>query len=89
MMWWDDGPWGVGGWFVMSLMMVVFGGGLIVAMVWLIQAVTTDKNPGQPLASPAARADEILAERYARGEIDEDDFTRRRAVLHPSGSGRS
>ena len=88
MMWWENAPWDLGGWFAMSVMMVVFWVGLIVALVWLVQAVRTDKNPGQPPASPTAKADEILAERFARSEIDEDEFKRRRAVLHPHGPGR-
>lgn len=85
MMWWDAGPWGLGTWFMMSLMMVVFWGGLIVLLVWLVQAVRTDKNLGQLPGSPPARADAVLAERFARGEIDEDEFKRRRDVLHSSG----
>ncbi len=34
------------------------------------------------------RADEVLAERFARGEIDEEEFIARRDMLH-STSGRS
>ena len=89
-MWWNDGGSGAGTWFLMSLMMIVFWGGLIALAVWLVHSLRTDRNPAQPpppsLPQPStARADEVLAERFARGEIDEDEFKRRRALLH-SGS---
>lgn len=80
MMWWGHGGWGAGDWLAMSLMMVVFWGALIALVVWLVRRLgpdrTTDTTPPRP------RAEEVLAERFARGEIDEDEFTRRRELLH-------
>lgn len=87
MMWWDDGGWGASGWILMSLMMVAFWGGLIALVVWLVQNVRSDTNPGLSAGSPNDRADEVMAERFARGEIDEDEFQRRRDLLHPGGGG--
>jgi putative membrane protein len=87
MMGWDDGGWGTGAWLVMGLMMVLFWGAVIALVVWLVQSVGSDKKPGQTGASPTDRADEVLAERFARGEIDEDEFRRRRDLLH-SGDSR-
>jgi putative membrane protein len=84
-MWWDNGGWGAGGWLVMSLMMVVFWGGLIALLVWLVQSVRSDTNSRQAPGTHTDRADEVLAERFARGDIDEDEYVRRRAVLHPRG----
>jgi putative membrane protein len=86
MMWWDDGGWGAGGWILMSLMMVAFWGGLIALVVWLVQSVRSDSNPRQPAGFPTDRAEEVLAERFARGEIDEDEFQRRRGLLHPGSA---
>jgi putative membrane protein len=75
-----DGSWGIGGWLAMSLMMVVFWGGLIALVVFLVRGV--DRSGQSPMMPPPDRdADQLLAERYARGEIDEDEFTRRREVL--------
>lgn len=80
MMGWD-GTWGIGGWLAMGLMMVVFWGGLIALVVLLVRGSfrtgqTTTTTP------PQRDAGDLLAERYARGEIDdEDEFTRRREVL--------
>lgn len=79
MMWYDHGSWGAGGWVVMGLMMLVFWGGLVAVVAWLINSSRRDGPP------PPRSADELLAERFARGEIDEDEFTHRRELLHSSG----
>lgn len=80
MMDWDGG-WDVGGWIVMSLMMVVVWGLPIALVVW---AVRGSFHRDQPSVTTASRqdADHVLAERYARGEIDENEFDHRREVLH-------
>jgi putative membrane protein len=67
--------WGAGG-LVMMLMMLVFWGlviaGLIVGLRWLIgQGHTTHRD----------EALEILRQRYARGEIDKQEFEARRRDL--------
>lgn len=85
MMSWDDG-WGAGGWLGMSLMMmmmVAFWGGLIALIVWAVRSATPrQEGPWGPRVGSTERADEVLAERFARGEIDEEEFTRRRELLH-------
>jgi len=70
---WDYGA-GWGGWLVMTLTMVVFWGGLATVIVLLLR---------RPVASPREDTSAaILAERFARGEIDETEYERRRQVLH-------
>jgi putative membrane protein len=89
MMWWSDGGWGSGWWLLMSLMMVAFWGALIAVAVWAIRTFSTEK-PRPSAGVPSAATDhaaEVLAERFARGEIEEDEFARRRAVLHQTRSG--
>ena len=82
---WTDG-WG--GWIggtVMMLMMLVFWGGLIALVVFLARGFGTWQSQGErqrrepDLREPDAR--EILAERFARGEISDDEFEQRRRVL--------
>jgi putative membrane protein len=80
MMWWNHGGWDTGDWFAMSLMMVLFWGGLIALVVWIVRSLRTDQRNGAPPTTP--HADDVLAERFARGEIDDDEFTRRRELLH-------
>jgi putative membrane protein len=79
MMDWDGG-WGVVGWLGMGLMMVTIWVVPIALVVWLVvrgsraDRVTDTK-------SPISHPDEVLAERFARGEIDEDEFNRRHELL--------
>ena len=74
-----DGGWGWGGWLVMTISMLLFWGALIALAVWAIRqlAAPRDRDRGERPASALA----ILEERYARGEIDREEFERRRAVL--------
>ena len=81
----NDGSWGAGDWVAMSAMMLVFWGAIVALVIW---AVRTPRSR-QAVASPK----EILAERFARGDIDDDEFRRRRDALagagSPSGTERS
>jgi putative membrane protein len=62
-----------------------FGGGLmwifwillIVLMLWAVKAAVTASNGSSGHRSPR----EILDDRFARGEIDEDEYRRRRQEL--------
>lgn len=85
MLWWDGNGWGLGGWFVIALMMVIFWGLLIAGVVALARYTGSSHRadrPGGPGTPPGAgRAEDVLAERFARGEIDEDEYRRRLAVL--------
>jgi len=69
------------GWIVGLLIMVLFWGLVIAAIVlgirWLIRADRRGSHEGP--AAPDAL--EVLRQRYARGEIDEAEYERRRAVL--------
>lgn len=88
MMWWNHGAWGAGDWFAMSFMMIVFWGLLIAVAVWLVRSSRNgrDSTIGVGTRSVTPRADELLAERFARGEIDADEYGRRSAVLHDNPS---
>jgi putative membrane protein len=60
-------------------------GGIILGIRWLIRQERNSRLP--PAAGPAAGASpaedpiEVLRHRYARGEIDEEEFERRRKTL--------
>ncbi len=83
MMW--TGTWnGWGGGFVMLLSMVVFWGGVIWAIGYAIRKSSDPAVPG----SDAPSATQILENRFARGEIDSDEFDERRRILNgPAASG--
>lgn len=79
---WHDDDWGVGSWFGMTLGMLLFWGALFALAMWVIRGMERAPqapDEGSEVVGETALA--ILARRYARGEIDEDEFTRRRAVL--------
>lgn len=57
--------------------MLLFWVGVVVLIVWAVRNVD-DKRVERDISN---RAIEILEERYARGEIDSDEFQRRRSEL--------
>lgn len=80
---WDWG-WGWGAWLGMSVMMLLSLGLVIAAIVALSRYLGGTPHGGPPASSsdrqpPSAK--ELLDERLARGEIDEDEYTRRRQLL--------
>lgn len=87
MMWWDHGGWSTGEWIAMSLTMVVFWGVLVALVVWLMRSFRDDRDGTTATPSTKPHADELLAERFARGEIDPEEYARGRELLH-TGSGR-
>jgi putative membrane protein len=84
MMWGYNGGWG--NWLAMAMMMVLFWGLIVAGIVALVRYLGGPRqNDRLGPASERPDAEELLAERFARGEIDEDEFTRRREALR---SGR-
>jgi putative membrane protein len=71
---WHGHDGGVGTWLWLAWM-VLFWGGLLAAGVYFIRRRPTHVDAGPD-------AEDVLAERYARGEIDDDEYRQRRAVLH-------
>ena len=68
------------GWMGGGLMMLVFWGALVALVVFLMRGFGGHhSHDGERRNGPDAR--EILAERFARGEISEEEFEQRRGVL--------
>jgi putative membrane protein len=82
MMMWYGGDWGWGGWVLMTVAMIVFWALLITAVVLLVRYVASPSRSGNanPGATPAG-AEDVLAQRYARGEIDDDEYRRRLTLI--------
>lgn len=73
---------GMGGWgyVLMTLSMLLFWAliiGAIVALVRYLGAGRTDRVTSTTPSGP----ERILADRFARGEIDEEEYRRRMAVI--------
>ena len=85
MMGWDGG-FGWGGMLFGGLMMIVFWGGLIVLIVLALRALTNNSNQSghnlsssSPTNSTRETPLEILQARYARGEISKEEYD---AIAH-------
>jgi putative membrane protein len=79
MMFWYDNDLSGWGWVGMTVGMVLFWGLVITGIVLLVRAIS---RPDQPSAAPPpADAQQLLAERFARGEIDEPEYRARLATL--------
>lgn len=76
---WDDGMGGSYGWWIlMTIMMVVFWGGILWFAVSVIRRPThTSQNVTRETAQ------EILDARLARGEIELDEYRLRSEALRP------
>jgi len=76
-----DGGIGWGGWFAMVVMMVVFWGAIAWVIVTLIRQNGSRSATAAPSVPATSDAMQILDGRFARGEIDEAEYQRRRDVL--------
>lgn len=82
MMWYGMDGWGWGGWILMTLVMVVFWAAVITAIALAVRYLTTGHGTEHPTGSDMSwPAEGVLTERFARGEIDEDEFRRRMTLL--------
>ena len=79
MYWYGPGMngWGYG---LMAVGMVLFWGLVITVVIVLVRFWTRGGHRAQ-LPPPANSPEQLLALRYARGEIDEEEYQRRLAVL--------
>jgi putative membrane protein len=74
-MWDGDGDHMNGGWWwVMEIGWLIFLAVVVVLGVLLVRHLTSRPARG-------SSAEDILAERFARGEIDEDEYRQRRSAL--------
>lgn len=81
MMFWN-GNMGGWGYVLMVISFVLFWGAVIAAVVLLARALGPGTRGRNAEASPGSGyAENLLAERFARGEIDETEYTSRLSVL--------
>jgi putative membrane protein len=74
MYWWHDSGWA---WVWMSVMMVAFWSLVAVAVVWVARSLQSPSGDRWSADPPARSPQDILAERYARSEIDSEEYRRR------------
>lgn len=83
MMGWYGGSMDAADWVAMSVMMIVFWGGLAALVVWVVRSL----RPAAADTPARTDADALLAERFARGELDSEEFARSRELLHSGVPG--
>ncbi|MDV6278030.1 SHOCT domain-containing protein [Rhodococcus erythropolis] len=82
MMWWsNDSGYGMGwvSWVLMALAMIAFWGLVIACLLALFRPTGSDRSKLR-----GTNAQRLLDERYARGEIDDDEYRSRREALNKS-----
>jgi putative membrane protein len=95
MWWWGDDHMGAGGWIGMGFM-ILFWIAVVIGIIYLVRYLATRPSGDRPYEGPPphwqARGPQepsqgksdalrILEERYARGEIDQEEFLKRKADL--------
>lgn len=74
---WHNDMDGGGPWWLMAIMMVIFWGGLIALAIAFIRRPSLAGHT----SAPHSTAQTILAERFARGEIEADEYRSRLDAL--------
>ena len=80
---WHGDGWGGGHWIGMIVMMLLLWGVIAAIVIALVRSGGWSRHD-HDATSPAAstyEAERILHERFARGEIDADEYTRRHDLL--------
>ena len=76
--------WGWGGWILTAMVMTLFFALVITAIVALVRYLGGPGHHHGPTGhglQPGRRPEDILAERFARGEVDDEEYRRRDALL--------
>lgn len=81
MMFWYDGDVGWWGYAGMGIGMVLFWALIIVGIVALVRFSSSGPQSGAPLTGDAPSPEQLLAARFARGEISETEYRERLTVL--------
>lgn len=75
------GGWGAFGWLWM-IIPLLFWGGLLTLIVWAVMRIFPGGSAGStPREGSARSAEDTLRERFARGEIDAEEYEERLRVL--------
>lgn len=85
-MWHDS--WSGADWALMSVAMLLFWAVVVAGVIWLVRTVgNSGPTPGdrdstdKPSGPDRSSAQDILDERYARGELSDEEYRARRDVL--------
>lgn len=92
MMWWDGDGFGAWGLIAGGISMLLFWGLVVLAIIALVRYLGRSAGRSSPSRPTDHAAEQLLAERFARGEIDEQTYRRGVEVLReqhsPAGDRR-
>jgi putative membrane protein len=77
-MWWYGNPMGGWGYVFMAFNMVPYWGVIILGIIGLVRYLASKDRS----TTSRCTAEHVLAERFARGEIDEQEYHQRLDALH-------
>jgi putative membrane protein len=75
-----NGTWG--GSILMTVALVMFGALLITAVVLTVRYLISLPGTASAATAGASRAESLLAERFSRGEIDDEEYKQKLTLLH-------
>jgi putative membrane protein len=75
------GGWGFFG-IIWMLVPLLFLGGLVTVIVWAVTQLGSGRQAGGSAGVHDQSAEEILRQRFARGEIDTEEYEERRRILN-------
>ena len=78
---WHDGGWGPGAWIAMALMMLAFWAIVAALVIAVMRSLARTRSEAPVEAVPHSGGVQILDERFARGEIDAEEYQQRRDLL--------
>ncbi|HEX6248670.1 MAG TPA: SHOCT domain-containing protein [Nocardioidaceae bacterium] len=74
--------WGAGAWVLMVLLLLLLFALIVAVVVLAVRAARRAPHTGSSSAPVGpSTAEQVLDERFARGEIDEEEYLRKRSVL--------
>ncbi|MGK2874439.1 MAG: SHOCT domain-containing protein [Nocardioides sp.] len=81
--WYNNGGMDAGNWIAMILMMSIFWGAVIFAGMMIFRGTNSRGDRNSAPTDQTAHRDpmDILDERFARGELDNEEYEARKAVL--------
>jgi putative membrane protein len=73
--------WGLFG-IIWMLVPLLFLGGLVAVIIWAVTQLTSGRHAAGSAGVHDRSAEEILRQRFARGEIDAEEYKERRRILN-------